>query len=71
MDADAGLTGTDRSKQSGFANLVTGLLGLYRKLNRTVTDSDLLEALTTMSLVHRRLDNAARASAMTEQCRNL
>ena len=62
---NAGRTGTDRSEQSGFANLVTGLLGLYRnptahdpKLRRTVTDDDLLEALTTMSMVHRRLDNA-------------
>ena len=62
---NAGRTGTDRSEQSGFANLVTGLLGLYRnptahdpKLRRTVTDDDLLEALTTMSMVHRRLDKA-------------
>ena len=62
---NGGLTGTDRSEQSGFANLVTGLLGLYRnptahdpKLHRTVTDDDLLDALTTMSMVHRRLDSA-------------
>ena len=62
---NAGRTSTDRSEQSGFANLVTGLLGLYRnptahdpKLRRTVTDDDLLEALTTMSMVHRRLDRA-------------
>ena len=62
---NAGQTNTDRSEQSGFANLVTGLLGLYRnptahdpRLHRTVTDDDLLEALTTMSMVHRRLDNA-------------
>ena len=62
---NAGLTSTDLSEQSGFANLVIGLLGLYRnptahdpRLHRTVTDDNLLEALTTMSMVHRRLDNA-------------
>ena len=62
---NAGQTNTDRSEQSGFANLVVGLLGLYRnptahdpRLHRAVTDDDLLEALTTMSMVHRRLDNA-------------
>ncbi len=44
---------------------MTGLLGLYRnptahdpRLHRTITDDDLLEALTTMSMVHRRLDKA-------------
>lgn len=65
LSINAARTNTDRSEQSGFANLVTGLLGLYRnptahypKLHRTVTDDDLLEALTTMSMVHRRLDNA-------------
>ncbi len=62
---NSGRTGTDRSEQPGFVNLVTGLLGLYRnptahdpRLHRTITDDDLLEALTTMSMVHRRLDKA-------------
>jgi uncharacterized protein (TIGR02391 family) len=62
---NAGITDTDRSEQSGFANLVTGLVGLYRnptahdpRLHRTVTDDELLEALTTISMVHRRLDTA-------------
>ena len=61
-----GLTETDRSEQSGFANLVTGLLGLYRnptahdpKLHRSVTDSELLDALTAMSMVHQHLDKTA------------
>ena len=60
---NAGLTRTDRSEQSGIANLVKGLLGLYRnptahdpRLHRAVTDEELLEALTAMSMVHRRLD---------------
>ena len=62
---NAGATETDRKEQSGFANLIIGLLGLYRnptahdpKLHRTVSDEELLEALTTMSMVHRRLDDA-------------
>ena len=62
---NSGKTKTDRAEQSGFANLVTGLLGLYRnptahdpKIHRTVSDEELLEALTTMSMVHRRLDDA-------------
>lgn len=60
---NGGVTKTDRSERSGFANLVTGLLGLYRnptahdpRLTRTVSDEELLEALTTISMVHRRFD---------------
>jgi len=64
-----GRTSTDRSEQSGFANLVAGLLSLYRnptahdpRLGRDVTDEELLEALATMSMVHRRLDGARSPS---------
>lgn len=60
---NAARTATDRSEQSGFANLVNGILGLYRnptahdpKIHRVVSDEELLEALTAMSMVHRRLD---------------
>lgn len=63
---NAGATATDRSEQSGFANLIVGLLSLYRnptahdpRLHRSVSDEELLEALTAMSMVHRRLDHAA------------
>ena len=63
---NSGATETDRKEQSGFANLIVGLIGLYRnptahdpRLHRTVTDEELLEALTTMSMVHRRLDDAS------------
>lgn len=66
---NGGVTKTERSEQSGFANLVTGLLGLYRnptahdpRLTRTVSDDELLEALTTISMVHRRLDDATVAT---------
>lgn len=56
---------TDRSEQKGFGNLIIGLLGMYRnttahpaKINREVTDEELLEAFATFSMVHRRLDDA-------------
>lgn len=56
---------TERDEQKGFANLIKGLAGLYRnpvahdpRLNRTVTDDELLELLTTLSMIHRRLDAA-------------
>ncbi|CCM63801.1 putative Phage protein [Candidatus Microthrix parvicella RN1] len=57
---------TDIGEQAGFGNLVKGLLSLYRnptahtpKIRRQVSDDELLEALTTLSMVHRRLDTAA------------
>ncbi len=62
---NAARTATDRSEQSGFATLVKGLHGLYRnpvahdpRLKREIDDVELLEALTTISMVHRRLDSA-------------
>ncbi len=61
-------TDTERDGQTGLANLVKGLFGLYRnpvahdpRLHRQVTDDDLLELFTTLSMVHRRLDRAIRA----------
>lgn len=60
-------TETEKTQQNGFANLLTGLAGLYRnpvahdpRTDRTVTDDELLELLTTLSMVHRRLDEASR-----------
>lgn len=67
---NAGITQSDRSEQAGFANVALGLVGLYRnptahdpKIRRTVSDDELLEALTTLSMVHRRLDEAAVSPA--------
>ena len=66
---NAGRTETDRSEQAGFANVVLGLMGLYRnptahepKIHRNVSDNELLEALTTLSMAHRRLDRVATTS---------
>lgn len=60
-----GVSETDRAEQAGFANLVKGILGMFRnltahepRLHREVTDDELFEALTMMSIVHRRLDTA-------------
>lgn len=62
-------TQTDRDEQTGLANLVKGLNGLYRnptahdpRLNRTINDDELLEVLTMVSMVHRRLDGVSVAS---------
>lgn len=58
-------TQTQRDEQTGFANLVKGLGGLYRnptahdpRLSRSISDDELLDVLTMVSMVHRRLDGA-------------
>lgn len=62
---NSGNSTTERDEQSGFANLLKGLNSMYRnptahdpRLRRTVTDDELLELLTTLSMIHRRLDTA-------------
>ncbi|MEU7353912.1 TIGR02391 family protein [Streptomyces albidoflavus] len=62
---NTGTTTTERDEQKGFANLLKGLGSMYRnptahdpRLHRPVTDDELLELLTTLSMVHRRLDHA-------------
>ena len=58
-------TQTERDEQTGLANLIKGLSGMFRnpvahdpRLRRTVSDDELLELLTTLSMIHRRLDAA-------------
>ncbi|MFE2471654.1 TIGR02391 family protein [Streptomyces mirabilis] len=65
MAVNANSTGPELDEQKGLANLVKGLFSMYRnpaahepRLRRTVTDDELLELLTTLSMVHRRLDGA-------------
>lgn len=62
---NANSSGPELDEQKGLANLVKGLFSMYRnpaahepRLHRTVTDEELLELLTTLSMVHRRLDCA-------------
>lgn len=58
---------TEKDEQTGLANLVKGLGGLYRnptahdpRLGRTISEEELLEVLTMISMVHRRLGEARR-----------
>lgn len=60
---NSGVSVTDRDEQVGFANLVKGLNSMYRnptahdpRLRRSISDDELLELLTMLSMVHRRLD---------------
>jgi uncharacterized protein (TIGR02391 family) len=62
---NSGRTKSEQSEQAGFATLVKGVAMMYRnplahdpRTQRTVTDDELLELLTTLSMVHRRLDTA-------------
>ncbi|OBG44556.1 TIGR02391 family protein [Mycolicibacterium fortuitum] len=56
---------TDRDEQTGFSNLIKGLAGMFRnpvahdpRVLRDVPDTQLLELMTSLSMVHRRLDTA-------------
>jgi uncharacterized protein (TIGR02391 family) len=60
-------TPTERDEQTGLANLIKGLSGMFRnpvahdpRLRRTIADDELLELLTTLSMIHRRLDAATK-----------
>jgi uncharacterized protein (TIGR02391 family) len=62
---NAAVTDSHQSEQKGFGNLLLGLYGMYRnpvahdpRLLRPVSNADLLECFTALSLAHRRLDNA-------------
>lgn len=62
---NSGRSATDRDEQTGFANLLKGLNSMYRnptahdpRALRPFPDEDLLELLTMLSMVHRRLDTA-------------
>ncbi|MFS0216131.1 TIGR02391 family protein [Corynebacterium striatum] len=58
-------TATEENEQTGMCSLVKSISGLYRnptahdpRLYRRVTETELYEALTLLSYVHRRLDGA-------------
>ncbi|HOO56473.1 MAG TPA: TIGR02391 family protein [bacterium] len=57
-------TDTEKSDQSGFSNLLTGIFGTFRnvtahgpKIHWAVNKQDALDALTIISYAHRRLDD--------------
>jgi uncharacterized protein (TIGR02391 family) len=59
------LTETQRGEQNGFLNLLKGLYGTIRnplahdpKVEWDMSELDALDILTTISLVHRKLDQA-------------
>lgn len=56
---------TDEGEQKGFVNLLKGLFGMVRnplahhaKVEWDMSEQDALDILTTLSLVHRKLDSA-------------
>lgn len=56
-------TSSERSEQSGFANLVRGTFGMFRnppaheaRIRWPMTKADAEDLLTIVSLIHRRLD---------------
>jgi uncharacterized protein (TIGR02391 family) len=58
-------TASERSEQSGFANLVRGTFGMFRnptaheaRIHWTMSKEDAEDLLTIVSLIHRRLDRA-------------
>jgi uncharacterized protein (TIGR02391 family) len=58
-------TQSERDEHTGFANLCKGLLGMFRnpiahdpRIKRSIADEELLELLTVVSMVQRRLDTA-------------
>lgn len=60
-------TDSERSEHTGITNLIKGLFGAFRnttghapKIHWNVSQQDALDILTTISLVHRRLDEAIR-----------
>jgi uncharacterized protein (TIGR02391 family) len=62
---NSGRTQTEADEQKGFGNLCKGLFSMFRnptahdpRLLRSMPDDELLEAMTTLSFAHRRLDRA-------------
>lgn len=60
-------TESERSEHTGLMNLIKGLFGAFRnttghapKIFWKISEQDALDILTTISLVHRRLDTAVR-----------
>lgn len=56
---------TERSEQTGLANLTKGAFGMFRNVTAhaprvtwSISEPDALDLFTTLSLIHRRLDNA-------------
>lgn len=64
-------TESEQSEQKGFANLLKGVFGTFRnttahapKVTWVIEEQDALDILSTISLIHRRLDGAVEAQKM-------
>ena len=64
-------TESERSEHTGLMNLIKGVFGAFRnttahnpKIHWQMTEQDALDVLTTISLVHRRLDSSVRTPAL-------
>lgn len=64
-------TESEQSEQSGFINLIKGVLGMFRnthahapKVTWAIDKQDALDILSTISLIHRRLDSCIEARKM-------
>jgi uncharacterized protein (TIGR02391 family) len=58
---------SERSEQSGLMNLIKGVFGAFRnttahapRIHWEVSEQDALDVLTTLSLIHRKIDAAVR-----------
>jgi uncharacterized protein (TIGR02391 family) len=67
-------TDNEQSEHTGLMNLLKGALGTFRnptahapKISWTVNERDALEALTLLSMLHRRLDEAVSTSPTPHQ----
>lgn len=56
---------TEKSEHKGFANLLKGIFGMFRnttahapKIKWEIHEADALDLMSTVSLIHRRLDNS-------------
>jgi len=59
-------TETEQSEQKGFANLIKGVFGMFRnttahaaKIVWTITEDEALDIMTTISLIHKKLNKNA------------
>ncbi|WP_288741918.1 TIGR02391 family protein [uncultured Rheinheimera sp.] len=64
-------TESEQSEQKGFANLLKGVFGTFRnttahapKVTWVIEERDVLDILSTVSSIHRRLDGAIEAQNM-------
>lgn len=60
-------TSSEKNEQTGFKNLLLGIFSMFRntlaheaKIYWPITEQDAIDLLTTLSFIHRKLDNAVK-----------